>query len=143
MTHITSVKYSVSFAKTFSFGEEEGDNQNPKGLLLVEKMQENIATVVSTNDHHRQRVRVVNERSSRSPNVSQKSSSTKGKPQNSIQEHRKSSIDNSNDGGEQNPPEGNLEKSHTLPTASKRERGSITISRVVIFCKFPSFTLLI
>ena len=52
MTHMTSVGYSVSFSKTFLFGEEEGDNQNPQGLP-VEKLQEDIETIVSTNDHHK------------------------------------------------------------------------------------------
>jgi hypothetical protein len=43
----------VSFSKTFLFGEEEGDSQNPQGLP-VEKLQEDIETVISTNDQHRQ-----------------------------------------------------------------------------------------
>jgi hypothetical protein len=66
MTHMTSVGYSMSFSKTFLFGEEEGDSQNPQGLP-VEKLQEDIETVISTNDQHRQRGRVVNERSSQVP----------------------------------------------------------------------------
>jgi hypothetical protein len=33
-------------------------------------------------------------------------------------------IDNSDDGGEQNPPKGNLEKPHKLPISSKRKRGT-------------------
>jgi hypothetical protein len=123
MTHMTYVGYSVSFAKTFLFGEEEGDSQNPQGLP-VEKLQEDIETIISTTDQHRQRGRVVNERSSWSPNVSQKSGLPKGKPQNSVQEQRKSSMDNSDDGGEQNPPKGNLENPHKLPIASKRKRGT-------------------
>jgi hypothetical protein len=37
MTHMKSERYKVSFAKTFLFGEQEGDSQNPQGLL-VEKL---------------------------------------------------------------------------------------------------------
>ena len=52
MTHMTLVGYNVSFSKTFLFGEEEGDNQNPQGLP-VDKLQEYIKTVFSTTDQHR------------------------------------------------------------------------------------------
>jgi hypothetical protein len=34
MTHMMPIGYSVSFSKTFLFGEEEGDSQNPQGLPL-------------------------------------------------------------------------------------------------------------
>jgi hypothetical protein len=123
MTHMTYVGYSVSFSKTLLFGEEEGDTQNPQGLL-VEKLQEYIETVISTNDHHKHQGWYANEISSQSQNISQKIIPTKGKPQISFQEQKKSSIDNFDDGGEQNPPKGNLEKSHTLPISSKRKRGT-------------------
>jgi len=78
--------------------------------------------VVSTNDHHKQQGWVANERCSRYHNISQKCLSTKGKPKNPIQEQKKSSIDNFHDGGDQNPPKGNLDKLHTLPIASKIKR---------------------
>jgi hypothetical protein len=32
-------------------------------------------------------------------------------------------MDNSNDGGEKNPPKGNLERPHKLPVTRKRKRG--------------------
>jgi hypothetical protein len=48
----------------------------------------------------------------------------KGRLQTAFQEKRESSMDNSNDGGEQNPPKGNLERSHKLRVTSKRKRGT-------------------
>jgi hypothetical protein len=60
----------------------------------------------------------------RSPNTSQKSGLPKQKSQSAIQEQRKYSIDNSDDGGEQNPPKGNLERPHKLPVTRKRKRGT-------------------
>jgi hypothetical protein len=53
MTHMKSIGYSVLFSKTFLFGEEEGDSQNPPGLP-VENFQEYIETIINTNDQHRQ-----------------------------------------------------------------------------------------
>jgi hypothetical protein len=64
----------------------------------------------------------VNERSTQSPNTSQKSGLPKQKSQSTAQEQRKSSIDNSDDGGDQNPPKGSLERPHKLPVTSKRKR---------------------
>lgn len=70
MNHIIYVGYSVSYANTFLFGEEEGDIQNPQALS-IEKIQEyDIEIVISTNDQNWHRGIVVNERSTRSPNVS-------------------------------------------------------------------------
>jgi hypothetical protein len=57
MKHMTLVGYSVSFANTFLFGEEEDDSQNPQALL-IEKKQEDIETVVSTTDQHRQQGKI-------------------------------------------------------------------------------------
>jgi len=54
---MTSVGYNMVFAKTFLFGEEKGNNQNPQGLS-VEKVQDDIETIVNTNYHHRQQGRV-------------------------------------------------------------------------------------
>jgi hypothetical protein len=48
----------------------------------------------------------------------------KGRPQTAVQEKRESSMDNSNDEREQNPPKGNLERPHKLPVTSKRKRGT-------------------
>jgi hypothetical protein len=53
MKHMTYVGYSVSFSNTFLFREEEGDSQNPQALS-IEKKQEDIETIVSTTDQHRQ-----------------------------------------------------------------------------------------
>jgi hypothetical protein len=77
--------------------------------MFIEKKQEDIETVISTIDQHRQRGRVVNERSTHSPNVSQKSGQPKPNSQSATQEQNKSSVDNSDDGGDQNPPKGSLE----------------------------------
>jgi hypothetical protein len=41
MKHMTYVRYNVSFANTFLFGEEEGDSQNPQALS-IEKRQEDM-----------------------------------------------------------------------------------------------------
>jgi hypothetical protein len=62
MKHMTSWATMCSFANTFLFREEEDDSQNPQALL-IEKKQEDIETVVSTTDQHRQWGKVVNERS--------------------------------------------------------------------------------
>jgi hypothetical protein len=77
---MTSVGFSISLANTFLFGEEEGDSQDPP-TIIVEKKTEDIETVISTTDQHKQRGRVVNERSTHSPNVSQRS----GPPKQSFQ----------------------------------------------------------
>jgi hypothetical protein len=58
------------------------------------------------------------------PQMILKNDLPKGKPWNLVQEQRKSSMDNSDDGGEQNPPKGNLEKPHKLAISSKRKRGT-------------------
>jgi hypothetical protein len=50
---MTSIGYSMSFSKTFLFGEEEGDSQNPQGLPM-DKLQEDIETIINTNDRHKQ-----------------------------------------------------------------------------------------
>jgi len=52
------VGYSVSYANTFLFGEEEDDRQDPDAFP-----NEDIETIVSTTEQHRQHGRVVNERS--------------------------------------------------------------------------------
>jgi hypothetical protein len=78
--HMTSVGFSNSLANTFLFGEEEGDSQDPP-TPIVERKKEDIETIVSTTDQHKQRGRVENERSTHSPNVSQKS----GPPKKSFQ----------------------------------------------------------
>jgi hypothetical protein len=120
MKHMIYVGYNVTFANTFLFGEEEGDSQNPQALP-IEKKQEDIEIVLSTTEQHRQHGKVVNERSTQSPNTSQKSILPKQKSQPITQEQNKSAIDNSNDGGDQNPPKGSLERPHKLPVTSKRK----------------------
>jgi len=57
-----------------------------------------------------------------SPNVSQKSTSTRERPQNNSQEKIKSSTGNSNDGGEKNPIKKAVEKAHTIHVFVKRKR---------------------
>jgi hypothetical protein len=76
MNHMIYVGYNVAFANTFLFEEEEGDSQSPQ-VLPIERNQEDIETVVSTTEQHRQHGKVVNERSTWSPNVSQKSGPSK------------------------------------------------------------------
>jgi hypothetical protein len=49
MNHMIYVGYSISFANTFLFGEEEGDSQNPQALS-IEKKQDDIETVISTTE---------------------------------------------------------------------------------------------
>ena len=90
----------------------------------MDKLQEYIEMVISTIDQCKQWGRFANEIISQSPNVSKKSFLHKGKPHTLVQEQRKSSMDNSDDEGEKNPPKGNLEKPHKLPISSKRKRGT-------------------
>jgi len=68
--------------------------------VFVEKKQEDIETIISTTEYNRQRGIVVNERSTHSPNVSQKINQLKPNSQSVAQEQKKSSIDNFDDGGE-------------------------------------------
>jgi hypothetical protein len=88
MKHMTSVGYSVSFANTFLFGEEEDDSQNPQALLIEEK-QEDIEIVVSTTDQHRQQGKIVNGRSTWSPNTTRKTILPKQKSQSTALQPRK------------------------------------------------------
>jgi hypothetical protein len=111
--HMTSVDFSVSLANSFLFREEEGDSQDPQAMF-AENKQEDIKTVISTTDQHRQRGSVINERSILSPNVSQKSSQPKPNSQSTSQEQKKSSMDNFDDGGDHEPPKGSLERPHKL-----------------------------
>jgi hypothetical protein len=46
----------------------------------------------------------------------------KKNPQLTTQEKNKYSTDNSDDGGDHNPPKGSLERPHKLPVTSKRKR---------------------
>jgi len=80
MKHMTCVGHNVSFANTFLFGEKEGDSQNPQ-MIPDEKGQENIETIISTTDQHRYQGRVMNEKSSWSPDISKKHSLPRGRPQ--------------------------------------------------------------
>jgi hypothetical protein len=116
MNHMMYVGYSVSYANIFLFGEEEDDNQDLQAIPM-----ENIETIVSTTEQHRQHGRVVNERSTRSPNISQRNSLPKQNPQHTTQEQRKSSTNNSGDGGDHNPPKGSLERPHKPPVTRKRK----------------------
>jgi hypothetical protein len=58
MNHMIYVGYSISFSNTFLFGEEEGDSQNPQALS-IEKKQDDIETIISTTDQHRQREKLL------------------------------------------------------------------------------------
>jgi hypothetical protein len=66
----------------------------------------------------------VNERSSQSPNISQKSILLKQKSQCVVQEKRKYSIYYSDDGGERKNPKGDLERPQKILVTSKRKRGT-------------------
>ena len=69
MDHMTYVGFNNSFANTLLFEEEEGHSQDPPAII-VEKKTKDIGTIISTTYQHKQRERVVNERSTHSPNVS-------------------------------------------------------------------------
>jgi hypothetical protein len=71
INHMIYVGYNVAFANTFLFGEEEGDSQSPQAIP-IEINQEYIEIVFRTTEQHRQHGKFVNERSTRSPYVSQK-----------------------------------------------------------------------
>jgi hypothetical protein len=71
MKHVTSMGYNVSFVSTFLFIEEEGDIQNPQELS-IEKKQDDIETSINTTKQYKHRGKFVNERSTQSPNTSQK-----------------------------------------------------------------------
>ena len=69
MNHMIYVGYSIPFAHACLFGEEEGGSQNHR-VLFFEKKQDDIETVVSTIDKHRQQGKFVNDKSTLSSNVS-------------------------------------------------------------------------
>jgi hypothetical protein len=71
MNHMIYVVYSISFPHIFLFVEEEGNSQNHR-VLFFEKKQDDIETVVSTIDKHRQQGKFVNDKSTLSSNVSKK-----------------------------------------------------------------------
>ena len=66
------VYFSISLANTFLFGEEWGDNRDPP-TPIVERKTKDIETIVNVINQHKQKGREANERSTLSPNVSQKS----------------------------------------------------------------------
>jgi hypothetical protein len=117
MNHMTSVGFSVSYANTYLFGEEEDDGKNPEAVPVGD-----LETVISTNEAHRQHGRVVNERSTRSQSTSQRSDTPKQNPQIVTQEQNKSLTENSGDGDDHDPPKRNLERPHKLTINSKRKR---------------------
>jgi len=69
--HMTSVGFSNSLTNTFLFGEEEGDNHDPP-TKIVEKIMDDIETIVSMIDQYKKRVRVSSKKISQSPIVSPK-----------------------------------------------------------------------
>jgi hypothetical protein len=105
---------------TFLFGEEEGDSQEPPAPI-VERKTEDIETIVSTIDQHKQRGRVENERSTHSPIVSQKSGPPKQSFQSATPKKKKVSTNNYDDGGDKNPLKGKLEWYHKLQVKRKRQ----------------------
>jgi hypothetical protein len=113
MDHMTSIGFSISLANAFLFGEEEGDSRYPHAIIIENKI-ENIETLISTTDKHKNKGRVVNETNTHYPNVSQRSDPQKKKLESVEQEKRKSSANNFDDGGDQNPLKGKLERSHKL-----------------------------
>jgi hypothetical protein len=68
MKHMIYVGYSVSYENTFLFGEEEDEDKNPEAFLL-----KILTLLLVPMNHIGQHGRVVNERSTHSPNVSQRS----------------------------------------------------------------------
>jgi hypothetical protein len=92
------VGYASYFTKSMQF-EGGGDNQN---LLeaSVENTLNDIEVLASTNEFYKQRGGETKNKNPNSPNVLQKSTSTKTKPQSSGQEQRRSSTGNSNDCGD-------------------------------------------
>jgi hypothetical protein len=78
--------------------------------------------VFNTTKQHRQHGKVVNEKSTQPPNVLQKSGPSKQRTQSTTQEKNKSSIHNSDDEGDHNPPRGSIEKPHKIPITRKRKR---------------------
>jgi hypothetical protein len=93
-----------------------------KGIATVLRNQKDIENVIRTIEKYQQHGKVVNERSTRSPNVSQKSGPQKHRTQLTTQEQNKYSMDNYNDGGDNNPPKGSLERPHKILVTSKIKR---------------------
>jgi hypothetical protein len=74
MKHMIYVGYNVSYENTFLFGEEEDEEKNPEAFPI-----EDIDTIISTNEPHRQHGKVVNERSTQSLKILLKEAAHKNK----------------------------------------------------------------
>jgi hypothetical protein len=115
------VGYASYFSKSVQFEEGGGDNQNlPEAS--IENTLNDIEELASTNEYYKQRGRETTNKNPNSPNVSQKSTSTKTKPRSSGQEQRRSSTGNSDDGGDKDPTKKTIEKPHIVHTSTKRKR---------------------
>jgi hypothetical protein len=109
--HMSVVDYGSSFVKTTQFKEGSGDNHNPMEAI-PDKVHDDIDTLVNTNDQHKQKGQTVRSGNlnPNSPNVSQRSSSTKNQTQGSSLGQKNSHLGNSGDGGDENPPKENFGK---------------------------------
>jgi hypothetical protein len=89
--------------------------------MLVEKKPKDIEIIINTTNQHRQRGRVIDERSTHSPNASQRSDPQNQSSQATKREQKKSPINDFDDESDKNPPKGYLERPHKL-LVTKRKR---------------------
>jgi hypothetical protein len=94
--------------------------------------------LASTNEFYRKRGRETTNKNPNSPNLSQKSASAKNKPQSSGLEERRTSTENLDDGGDKDPTEKTMEKSHVVHNSIKRKKRNSEKSD--IFLKFFDLT---
>jgi hypothetical protein len=80
LAHMFSIGYGSSFSKFVQLEEGGGDNQNPPEASL-EITLDDIEALANTNEYYKKWGREATSKNPGSPNVSQKSTSTKTKPE--------------------------------------------------------------
>jgi hypothetical protein len=110
MNHIICIGFSVSYINTYTYEEEENEENNSQ-----EKSIQDLETIISTNKAYKQHGKVTGEKGSKSQSSSQRNGTPKQHTQNIVQDKKNSLINNS--GGNDDPDHGknNIESTHKLP----------------------------
>jgi hypothetical protein len=117
--HLISVGLNPALINSFVSGEEENDSHDPN-IQEADRDSDDIETIISTTEHHKERGKPSNEKNAQSPVVSRRSVLPKINPQPETSQQRKIQSNNSGDDEERNPPQGNLENPHKLKIKRKR-----------------------
>ena len=119
-THMASIGYSSYFTKIEQFKEGGGDNLDIPETSTDHSLND-MKELISTNEGYRQHGRKVAGINLNLPTVSQKSTLVRTNIRSSGMEMRKTLIESSDDGSDNDPPMKNLKKSHIVYTSSKRK----------------------